>query len=202
MKKRTELKIWMALLCAAGLLTLQSGLEAEGQQRYQDALYQNNSTVTMAEKKLLEEKTDSLIAKTKRLEIFHIDTVAVQFPSDVTIRVYNDPRDFLYENTPLTWYEVDRLFWAGPYAYYGPYGIFGPYSRAGWGWPCWGWRGYRPYYSYYNSWYWSWYYSGIFDPWFFYDYALAFYDPWFYGGGTWFYENKRFLWGPNQEIAG
>jgi len=178
-------------------LMMLSGMGAAAQQKFQDALYRNNAAPASGTAKELASKTDSLIAKTLEINILQpTDTLRFYIPKE-KLTVYYDPRDFLYDNTPLTWTEIDRLFWAGPYAYYGPYGVFSPYGRYGFG--HYGFRpygyygygygyglGFGSYYDYYDliSWnlgldslypWWSAYYS-MYDPW-----MMGGYDPWFYG---------------------
>lgn len=209
MKKRTELKILAALASIAAFAALCSGSEAVAQQRFKDALYESPNGVTKAEQKVLDDKTDSLIAKTRRLEVFHVGGTKFQvtLPQDVQIRIYDDPRNFLYDHSNLTWMQIDNIFWRGPWAYYGPYGAFGPYNRSGWGYlpyehfyHSFG-RAYGPYgyygslgYPYMSSWA-GWYggpmygygYNGLADyPFYGGIYDLSYYDyafsPWWWGG--------------------
>lgn len=220
MKKRTELKFFAALACFAGLTLLCSGSEAIAQQRFKDALYSDPSSLSHTDRKGLDVKTDSLIARTQRLQIFQIGKTeySIQLPADIKIRIYEDPRDFLYDHSNLSWFQIDRIFWRGPWAYYGPYGAFGPYNRTGWGYSnfygCCGYRDpwyYMPSYAYGGYWMGGMYgmtgygFNGLADyPFYGGMYDLAFYDyaysPWwwggFYDGGYDCFYDPWFLGGP------
>lgn len=146
------------------ILTVLPGASAMAQQRFQDALYTTKSKDSSACLKETYDKTDSLISRTRELDIFlSADSTSFRFPRAINLKEYNDPRDFLADHTMLSWIEADRILWRGPYSYYGPYGAFGPYGSF--------WGGA---YGYYNP-----YWNGLYGRYWRDPYYYIAYDPYF-----------------------